>query len=160
LHLDAHPYTLLFLSVLLSSYLYGVWSGVIAIILSCAIQPSYLAMMTAGTGAYKFILNRDSGEFFLSCATVVYLSHKLDVANLTLSEERETLRRQKADAFTAAIDLMSIQLADLLTVIISHSEMALPEGSKELAEIRAAGVRGGRLVAELQLMARSKKNEL
>jgi hypothetical protein len=148
-----HPYTFLLACVVASAWYYGTWSGVLALALSCLISPSYL---TTWNAQYYY----DAGEFVLSALVIIYLNHERLQCSLTLTRERDAMQRQKARAFTDAIDIMSVELADLLTVIVTQSEMSLGDESPELRQIRDAGKRGGRLVAQLQLMALSKKNEL
>lgn len=147
-----HAFTLLLITVSLSAWYFGTSSGILALCLSCLASPSYVRVW----GQSFFY---DAGEFILAGSLILYFNQERLRCDLTLQREREEFHRLKAEAFADAVGLIGIELGDVLTTLVSYAEIALPEDSKELDEIRAAGARGARRLAELQLMAKSKKNE-
>ncbi len=95
----------------------------------------------------------------VTISAVLYLNYKRILSERRLRIDRETQLWRQSEMTATAIQLLTHNLRESLTLIMGYSDLALPTNSKELVQIRDAVTSAGKHLQELGAIANIRTGE-
>jgi signal transduction histidine kinase len=96
----------------------------------------------------------------ITITAILYLNYKRILSEKRLRVDRETQLWRQSEMTATAIQLLSHNLRESLTLIMGYSDLALPTNSKELVQIRDAVTQAGIHLQELSAIARIQTGDM
>jgi len=95
----------------------------------------------------------------VTISAVLYLNYKRILSERKLRVDRETQLWRQSEMTATAIQLLSHNLREALTLIMGYSDLALPVNSKELVQIRDAITQASKHLQDLGAIASIRTGE-